>query len=144
MFDKAVKNYRKNNKQILDVRHPLSALDKNPGRLRSPTKPNAVRLREAQETTQRALEQLPCDVVRNAKTFRDYMNFFVSGAPEEIEGMTEAGVDIGTPKVPPDMRKLLDELGDIEGISERLKSEILQDDDARKVLGFVRRHSSLC
>nr|VWO95966.1 Pyochelin biosynthesis protein PchD [Ganoderma boninense] len=62
------------------------------------------------------------------------MSFFVSGSPGEIEGLVEAGVDIGTVKVPPDMRKLLDELADIEGISERLKSEILQDEDARKTL----------
>ncbi|KAI1797989.1 hypothetical protein LXA43DRAFT_1105991 [Ganoderma leucocontextum] len=131
VFDKAVKNYRRNNKQILDVKHPLSALNRNPGH---PTKPNAVRLREAQEQTQRALELLPCDIVRNAKTFRDYMSFFVSGSPGEIEGIAEAGLDIGRPKVPPDMKKLLNELGVIEGISERLKSEILQDDDARKTL----------
>ena len=92
-----------------------------------------MHLQEAQEKSQRALELLPCDVVRNAKTFRDYIDFFVSGSSGEIEGMAEAGIDIGAVKLPPDMRKLLDELGDIEGISERLKSEILQDDDARKV-----------
>ena len=95
-----------------------------------------MRLQEAQEKSQRALELLPCDVVRNAKTFRDYIDFFVSGSSGEIEGMAEAGIDIGAVKLPPDMRKLLDELGDIEGISERLKSEILQDDDARKVRSF--------
>ncbi|PIL27708.1 transporter [Ganoderma sinense ZZ0214-1] len=134
VFDKAVKNYRKNNKQILDVRHPLSAFEKDHDHLCNPTKPIAVRLQEAQEKTQRALELLPCDVVRNAKTFRDYVSFFVSASPGGIEGLAEAGIDIGAAKVPPDMRKLLDELGDIEGISARLKSEILQDDDARKTL----------
>ena len=80
VFDKAVKNYRNSNKQVLDVKHPLTALHKNPGPLRCATKTNIVRLQEAQEKTQRELELLPCDVVRNAKTFRDYMSFFVSGS----------------------------------------------------------------
>lgn len=143
VFDKAVKKYRKANKQLLDVRHPLSAFHKEHGVFRSPTKPNAQRLREAREQTQHALELLPGDIIRNAKTFRDYIDFFVSGAPGEIEGMAEGGgVDIGIPKVPRDMKKLLDELAEIEDIGERLKSEILQDDDARKVRGLVRRRLS--
>ena len=133
-----MKKYRKANKQLLDVRHPLSAFHKDHAGLRSSAKPSAVRLREAQEQTQRALELLPGDIIRNAKTFRDYIDFFGSGAPGEIEGLAEGGgVDIGVPKMPPDMKKLLDDLGEMEDISSRLKSEILQDDDARKVRGFI-------
>ena len=142
IFDKAIKKYRKNMKQTQDVKRPRLNSKNTTGAptgarkdslRRQQSRPTVVRLREAEEQVQRALEVLPTEIIRNARTFHDYMEFFVSGGADGIDPVEEGDDDHGKSKIPPDMTKLLDELGEIEGINQRLKAEILQDEDARKV-----------
>lgn len=109
----------------------------------SNVKSTAERHKEAQDVARKALEALPAQIVQTSRAFHSHMQFFVSGHtpadgdPEAVgdspgEGAGDIGVGTNL-NIPPDMRKLLDELAEMEGINERVKREILQDDDARKV-----------
>lgn len=155
VFDKAVKKYRKRQLQegkqrprpVAESSNPASG--SRPRNSRHPDgsshsyrtedgdgdQPIAERAKESQDIAQHALEALPGEIVRGARTFQNYMQFFVSGATEGIDAIEDqdAEDERGLPKIPPDMRKLLDELADMEHINGRVKTEILQDEDARKV-----------
>ena len=118
-------------------------------------KPTEEKLKESEEAAQCALEVLPHEIVRMSHAFKDYMRFFMSegsggtdpleehdaahgdGQREDAECASAEGGEgrsaRGNLKVPGEMRVLLDELARLGGISERVKAEILQDDDARKV-----------
>ncbi|TCD59999.1 hypothetical protein EIP91_010926 [Steccherinum ochraceum] len=87
------------------------------------------------EMAQRDLEELPGEIVRQARTFHQHMQFYVKqghGIGVGEDGQKED--DDHKAKVPQDLRDLLDEIAKIEGISGRGKREILQDDDARSTL----------
>ncbi|OSD08778.1 hypothetical protein PYCCODRAFT_1401521 [Trametes coccinea BRFM310] len=168
VFDKAVKKYRKRHLQDPKQR-PRPAL--NQSSQRSPSqrsqsrkdgpsdghertkssgsandasqgKPLEERLKETEELAQRALEALPGEIVRGARTFQEYMQYFVSSGSDIVYDENEEDAE-GVTKVPPDMKKLLDELAEMEHINERVKSEILQDEDARKTLFMLSLERSL-
>ncbi|EJF63876.1 hypothetical protein DICSQDRAFT_102012 [Dichomitus squalens LYAD-421 SS1] len=150
VFDNAVKNYRKRLKQTQDSkRNRMNSKNTGAGPggvrtagLQQQNKPTFVRLREADKQARRALEALPNEIIRSARTLHDYMEFFVSGV-DGLDTIEEGDVASGTPNIPPDMTKLLDELGDMEGINPRLKAEILQDEDARKTLFMLSLERSM-
>ncbi|KAI0698041.1 hypothetical protein C8T65DRAFT_742946 [Cerioporus squamosus] len=121
-FDKAVRKYRKKQlqegkqrprpvigKQASGVAETATNGSANGHQPHAEAKPTSERLKESQEIAKRTLEALP-------------------GEDRDAEGET------GNLTIPPEMRKLLDELCDIEGINDRVKGEILQDEDARKTL----------
>ncbi|KAH9887203.1 hypothetical protein C8Q73DRAFT_255695 [Cubamyces lactineus] len=173
VFDKAVKKYRKRQLQETKQRprpvvgqqqqqrsgagaqtsdktredsrpdHPASG-SRNPSDV-ADTRQTAERYKESQEIAQRALEALPGEIVRGARLFQEYMQFFVSGSAEGTNPLEDGdGEDAnGVPKVPPDMKKLLDELAEMEHINERVKIEILEDEDARKTLFMLSLERSL-
>ncbi|CDO70185.1 hypothetical protein BN946_scf184774.g13 [Trametes cinnabarina] len=168
VFDKAVKKYRKRNLQehkqrprtvFKDTSQHTAAQNGSSRRDRpadgtrrtdssglaedtAEGKPLNERLKETEELAQRTLEALPGEIVRGAHTFQEYMQYFVSSASDIAYDENEEDAD-GVAKVPPDMRKLLDELADMEHINERVKSEILQDEDARKTLFMLSLERSL-
>ncbi|KAI8986686.1 hypothetical protein BD414DRAFT_486759 [Trametes punicea] len=162
VFDKAVKKYRKRHLQeskqrprpLIDpqgssgsgVREQNSSRPRrsshgnrptgsaqNPGNRADATRIEE-RLKDSQETARRILETLPGEIVRGARTFQEYMQYFVSSGSDVTydEGNEEDAT--GRTQVPPGMKKLLDELAEMEYINERVKTEILQDEDARKKL----------
>ena len=160
VFDKAVKKYRK--KELQDGKQRPRPIIQEPGisddaersmphgdqpedQHAGPSaahtdnmKPTNARLNEAHEVSRKALEALPGEIVRMSRIFRNHMQFFAAGRADGINPIYEPGdEDEGERgeklKVPPEMRKLLDELAEMEGINERVKAEILQDQDARKV-----------
>lgn len=147
-FDKAVKKYRK--KQLQEGKQrPRPIIDKqssavaekstngsaNGHHSQAEAKPTVERFKEAQAISQRALETLPGEVIRMSKQFEEFMQFFVAGGADGTNPLEDrdAGGESGDLRIPPDMRKLLDELCDMESINDRVKGEILQDEDARKV-----------
>ncbi|KAI0336716.1 hypothetical protein GY45DRAFT_1315333 [Cubamyces sp. BRFM 1775] len=174
VFDKAVKKYRKRQLQEPKQRprpvlgqqqgHQRPSADaetshnaqedstsdhtalgtRNPSDTGNP-RPTAERYKESQEIAQRALEALPGEIVRGARLFQEYMQYFVSGSAEGSNPLEDGdGEDAnGVPKVPPDMKKLLDELAEMEHINERVKIEILEDEDARKTLFMLSLERSL-
>ncbi|KAI0646554.1 hypothetical protein C8Q79DRAFT_676942 [Trametes meyenii] len=169
VFDKAVKKYRKRQLQEAkqrprpvvhqhihhSTRHEDIRLTHENSDHHTPsshhtsehtsTQPIGERLKTSQEITQHVLETLPGEIVRGARTFQDYMQFFVSGSADGVNPFDERDADdaSGMSKIPPDMKKLLDELAEMEHINERVKSEILQDEDARKTLFMLSLERSL-
>ncbi|KAI0371282.1 hypothetical protein BV20DRAFT_1112654 [Pilatotrama ljubarskyi] len=166
VFDKAVKKYRK--RQLQESKHrprpvvaartqnggaPTQDKPSSQGPKSSEQQPNGQantrqieeRLKQSQEIAQHILEALPEEIVRGARTFEEYMQFFVSGAVDGANPFDDRGAEDpnGMPTVPPDMKKLLDELAEMEHINERVKSEILQDEDARKTLFMLSLERSL-
>lgn len=85
----------------------------------------------AQQTAQHELEKLPTEIIRQVRTFHDHMRFFVNNGAS-VEG-TEGDVQ-KKQRIPKQLRKLLDEIAELEDIGERAKREILEDDDSRNTL----------
>ncbi|KAF7309023.1 Tandem pore domain k+ channel [Mycena kentingensis (nom. inval.)] len=76
--------------------------------------------------TQTQLEALPHKILADAKTFHEHLSYFVGSG-------NKPGVDSGE-DLPPGLQQLMDEITGAEKIGERIKSEILQDEDARHTL----------
>lgn len=86
-------------------------------------------LHSAKEAAQRELEGLPRQIIQQARTFHDHVHFFVnSGAGVAEEAATQKNTT-----VPKELRELLDELAEVEDLGERVKQEIMEDDDTRNV-----------
>jgi potassium channel subfamily K, other eukaryote len=81
------------------------------------------------------LENLPNSVLLNAKVFYEQMQYFLG--PGRYGGTPgHHSRDI----VPEGLRSLLDDIVGSEQLGERVKLEILQDDDARQVgSAFIRQ-----
>ncbi|KAI0827166.1 hypothetical protein BC628DRAFT_1409942 [Trametes gibbosa] len=146
VFDKAVKKYRKRQLQEGKQRpRPVMSGERSSSHRQEVPRANGVldahlchgsddartvseQLQKSQEIAQRALEALPGEIVRGARIFEEYIHFFVSGAADGASPFEDRANDDthGMTNIPPDMRKLLDELAEIENINER-------DVDARKV-----------
>ncbi|RPD57007.1 hypothetical protein L226DRAFT_491051 [Lentinus tigrinus ALCF2SS1-7] len=148
-FDNAVTKYRKNQLQEGKQRprpvlnRPSTTGAEKPANgsangHQPHAEPKAIgeRLKESQEISQRALETLPGEIIRMSREFHDYMQFLVSGRADSTNPLEggDADGENGNLRIPPDMRNLLDELCNMEGINDRVRGEILQDEDARKTL----------
>lgn len=157
-FDKAVKNYRQKHTQQFNK---SSHLRLHEARLQSnisqpPTAESSVQndqvnftgspiqlsppsernVEEVEAAAQAALEQLPLKVIQQARAFRDYLQHFM----EHGEVMDDEEDDNSTSlRIPPETTEILDEMAQAEGIGERLKREILQDDEARNVCALFLR-----
>ena len=86
------------------------------------------------EVAQRDLECLPAEIIHQARMFHEHMQFYVKhghgiGDPEDKSRPAEERKK----RVPQELKVLLDEIAKLEGIGERGKREILQDEDARNV-----------
>ncbi|OCH88377.1 voltage-gated potassium channel [Obba rivulosa] len=153
VFDRAVRKFRqKEAREIAQVLrgHALSPdADKRAShggvgangppsaisRQHEPESPEAAakRVKHAQEIARRELEELPGDIIKQTRAFYDSIQFFLgSGSEEDVEDPVLTAQE-GPINVPEELRRLLDEIATSEGIGERLKREILQDEDARKV-----------
>lgn len=88
------------------------------------------RVERAQQAAQTALESLPLTVIRQARAFREYLQHFVEQG--DAMGEDAQGNEV-SPTIPPETLEILEEIAQAEGLGERLKSEILQDDEARNV-----------
>ncbi|KAJ7746481.1 hypothetical protein DFH07DRAFT_832698 [Mycena maculata] len=83
-------------------------------------------LTEAHIRTQNELEALPHKILADAKTFHEHLSYFVGSG----NNMT---VDSGE-ALPPGLQQLMNEITGAEKLGERVKREILQDEDARHTL----------
>jgi hypothetical protein len=119
---------------------PLNAAsDPTPIPLRSES-PSA--LREAHIKTQTHLEALPHKILQHAKTFYEHVQYFVTpggGALPVDSGYGAAGAEngLGTvggdTSVPEWLRNFFHDIAGSESIGERMKEELLADNDSRNV-----------
>ncbi len=86
----------------------------------------------ARETAQQELEELPSEILRQARTIHEHMQFYVKHGQLGYEQSVMPGEESKT-RVPRELKSLLNEIARLEGIGEGAKREILQDEDARKV-----------
>lgn len=75
------------------------------------------------DRTRRHLDPIPLNAITQAKKFHDHVRYFASHTyPHEP---------------PTSLKDLLDEIVESEEMNERVKQELLGDDDARKMLFFT-------
>ncbi|KAJ6600011.1 hypothetical protein DFH09DRAFT_628154 [Mycena vulgaris] len=128
VFERAVKRYRERaraiaekarrgkNKLLAPVHHaPLSAHHSTEDMMK-----------EAHTHTQTQLEALPHKILADAKMFHEHLSYFVGPG-------NKVTVDSGD-QLPPGLQQLMNEITGAEKLGERIKREILQDEDARHTL----------
>lgn len=114
-FEDAVKKYRQKKKAQTEKKEDEGLT----GGLNIPAKVRPSALEESSTRAQRSLESLPIQTLEQARVFHRHIQYFVQ---------TEPGA-----KVPPDLKIMLDDISRAQKLDERVKDEILQDEDARNV-----------
>jgi hypothetical protein len=115
VFESAVKKYR---------REAKASSKKKPGEedseeLSIPTRVHPSAVEELSTRAQKSLENLPGQVLEQARVFHRHVQHLVQAEPEGVVG--------------PDVKLMLDDIGRAQKLDERIKDEILQDEDARNV-----------
>jgi len=158
-FDRAVRRYRQgHDKAVVNTKKDESrrssrvvpALKANlarissrePTQARSAPKP-ALTLDEAEALLRSRTEPLPAMMLKEVLRLRDHTRYFLmtNGHADVFDVQTDTLVEGGSPMpkehaVHEDLKRLLDEIAEEEGLEERLKQEVWDDAHARKV-GFV-------
>lgn len=137
VFERAVKRYRERARAIA----VKARLGKN--KLLSPSSPQRPplsahqsvedALKESHTRTQTQLEALPHKILADAKTFHEHLSYFVGSG-------NKLTVDSGD-QLPAGLQQLMNEVTGAEKLGDRIKKEILQDEDARHV-SYSRSWSS--
>ncbi|KAK7685004.1 hypothetical protein QCA50_011839 [Cerrena zonata] len=139
MFDNAVKKYQA--KEDKETTRILS--NKNAYRTRHSSQPGTPHrldvseeaVEAAKQEAQKELEQLPAEIIRQTQNFREHMQFYVNhGQVDSVYDQTLAPEENRPPRYPKELKALLDQIGELEGMSAKAKREIMQDEDARKTL----------
>ncbi|KAL0957982.1 hypothetical protein HGRIS_000159 [Hohenbuehelia grisea] len=86
--------------------------------------PQPADAQEAETRTQAQLEALPHRILEHARSFHEHVQYFVGGHHHAQGGSA----------VPAGVRKLMDDIAGAEKLGERIKEEVLQDEDARQTL----------
>jgi hypothetical protein len=97
-----------------------------------------VALSESEVRARQQLEALPTEILQHVQSFREHVDYFVRAG--DVAGRGKSGwsggrdghVD-GTASVPEGMKQLLDDITGPERIPGRIKDDIMQDADARRV-----------
>lgn len=77
------------------------------------------------DSTRRQLDVIPLNVITHAKTFHDHVRYFANHPQYPHE------------PPPTSLTDLLDEIAESEKMDERMKEELLGDEEARKALFFM-------
>ncbi|KAJ7676477.1 hypothetical protein B0H17DRAFT_1080152 [Mycena rosella] len=130
VFERAVKRYRERARAIAEKAR------RGKNKLLSPLAPDHPALvphqsredllKEAHTRTQTQLEALPHKILADAKMFHEHLSYFVGPG-------NKVTVDSGE-QLPPGLQQLMNEITGAEKLGERVKREILQDEDARHTL----------
>ncbi|KAF7348617.1 Tandem pore domain k+ channel [Mycena venus] len=130
IFERAVKRYRERARALAErtrrgknQAHSASSPQRPP--LSAHQSTDDI-LKEVHTRTQTQLEALPHKILADAKTFHEHLSYFVAAG-------NKMNVDSGD-DLPLGLQQLMSEITGAEKISERIKREILQDEDARHTL----------
>ena len=122
-FQKALKEYRKRrkyHKPFFPPSHPAQLSMTNAG-------PSGIQ--ESNERAQKQLEELPGQILRLSRTIYQHIEYFTH-RQTEIEA--EYGLSDQN-SMPADLKDLLDDFARARNFGNKVKIEILQDEDARNV-----------
>ncbi|EKM56497.1 uncharacterized protein PHACADRAFT_194104 [Phanerochaete carnosa HHB-10118-sp] len=129
-FDSAVKKFRERE----DQRTEALAKRATPHAPRAHSTLSLLEaVRQAEETARQELEKLPAEIIRRVRAFHDQMQFFVNSSGTVAEETVTQETQ-NQSRIPKQLRRLLDEIAELEEIGERAKREILEDDDSRNTL----------
>ena len=145
MFDNAVKKYRhKENEETNRIAHErfytgsqtgVAANVSRTSQSSTPTDLDPSVVHAARETAQEELEDLPTEILRQARSFHEHLQFYVKHGQLGYEQRVMPGEE-SKMRVPRELKALLNEIARLEGIRDKAKREILQDEDARKVCHY--------
>ncbi|KAG8854211.1 hypothetical protein FRB96_007767 [Tulasnella sp. 330] len=103
--------------------------------LSRPGTPSPVKLATSILTDRRErLDSIPLDVIRHAKSFHEHVRYFAHHPNGSTSGQPGA---LGKEAPPREFHELLEEIAESERMDERMKKEMLSDDDARRALFFM-------
>jgi len=134
-FDRAVKRYRERarvtyprRKYMVGPVLPPSPMDDkldSSSRMRDSKLDcsSQVALLDSQKRVQDHLEELPYQILRHARTFQDHVHYFVGGP----QGTKDEDLPAG-------LKKLMNDILGSQRLAEKIRSEILEDPDARNTL----------
>jgi len=117
VFETAVKKYRQKTK----TQNEKKAGEGDDGGSNIPAKVRPSVIEKLSAQAQQSLENLPGQVLEQTRVFHRHIQYLVQAEPE------------GT--VTPDLKRMLDDISRAQKLDERIKNEILQDEDARNVSG---------
>jgi len=115
VFQNAVKKYR----QEAKARSEKKPEDEGSEELNIPTGVHPSVVEESSTRAQKSLENLPGQVLEQARVFHRHVQYLVQTEPERV--------------LAPDIKFMLDDISQAQKLDERVKDEILQDEDARNV-----------
>lgn len=115
VFQGAVKKYR----QEAKARSEKKPEDEGNEELSIPTGVHPSAVEESSTRAQKSLENLPGQVLEQARVFHRHVQYLVQ---TESEGV-----------IAPDIKLMLDDISQAQKLDEKVKDEILQDEDARNV-----------
>jgi hypothetical protein len=98
-----------------------------------------TRTLSAQDRVTRAnLETLPTEILEQARELEERVQYFaaLTGRARDPDGNDT------TTRVPPSLQRLLDDITHVEGVTQRVRTEVFKDEEARQVstLIFVPSH----
>ncbi|KAI0056615.1 voltage-gated potassium channel [Artomyces pyxidatus] len=171
-FDTAVRKYREGGRQPKREEQPrlqrrsgssalVPALRANLTRLTAPksagpaSRARTRTLAEAEACLRERFEPLPMLVLEEVQKLREHVRYFLAshghagglatfGVHPEAGSVAVAGAEERTYDVQDSLKALLDEIAQTEGIGERLKEEVWQDDVARNTLFMLSLEKSIC
>ncbi|KZO90531.1 voltage-gated potassium channel, partial [Calocera viscosa TUFC12733] len=112
------------------VKHMHDAQAKEEANLRNHTKDHPpTPVSKAIDKSQKDLEALPAELLRQAKNLHEHLNF-LSKPPH--------GADM-----PPSMQKMIDEIAEAEKLDTRMKNSLMEDEEARRTLFMMSYEKSL-
>lgn len=113
-FENAVKKYRQKTKAEVEKK-PQEAN----GGLSIPARVRPSVVEETSSRAQKNLETLPTQVLEQAGIFRRHVQYLLQPEPDRVIG--------------PELKLILDDIARAQKLDERVKDEILEDEDARNV-----------
>lgn len=113
-FENAVKKYRQKTKAESEKRP-----QETNGGLSIPVRVHTSVVKESSSRAQKKLESLPTQVLEHAGIFHRHVQYFLQPELDRVIG--------------PDLKLVLDDIARAQKLDERVKDEILEDEDARNV-----------
>jgi len=115
VFESAVKKYRREVRALSEKKPE----EEDKEGLNIPTRVHPTLVEESSARAQKSLENLPGQVLEQARVFHRHVQHLVQAEPGMVVG--------------PDLKLMLDDISRAQKLDEKIKDEILQDGDARNV-----------
>jgi hypothetical protein len=91
---------------------------------------HSQRLRRSRHA-QEHLENLPIEILDRAKELQERVQYFAS-----LKQQRHHKGEGAEHHIPPSLQKLVNDISDTEGVTERVRAEVFNDEDAKQVSGL--------